>query len=149
MEGREVAVALARGAAAGLVGTAAMTLSERVEMAVTGRAGSTVPAEVAERLTGVEPASDAEEARLSQGVHWGHGVLMGALRGAIGLTGVRGLPATALHYGALWGGDAALYRALGIAPAPWAWERSELATDLLHKGVHAAVTGAVYERLAR
>ena len=148
MEAREVAVALGRGAVAGVVGTAAMTVSERIEMRLTGRESSNVPAQVAERLTGFEPDTAAGEERLSQGVHWGHGVLMGAVRGAIGLTGARGASATALHYGVLWGGDAALYRALGIAPPPWAWEGSALATDLLHKGVHAAVTGVVYERLA-
>jgi hypothetical protein len=42
-----------------------------------------------------------------------------------------------------------LYRTLGIAPPPWAWEPSALGTDLLHKGVYAAVTGVVYERLDR
>lgn len=41
---------LARGILAGAVGTIAMTLSERLEMAVTGRAGSTVPGEVAAHL---------------------------------------------------------------------------------------------------
>ena len=148
MDGRDVAVALGRGALAGAVGTAAMTVSERLEMRLTGREASNVPAEVAERLTGFEPAGAQAEARLSRGVHWGHGILMGALRGGVALTGARGVSATALHYGLMWGGDAALYDALGIAPPPWAWERSELATDLLHKGVHAAVTGAVYERLA-
>jgi hypothetical protein len=126
-----------------------MTLSERVEMRLTGREASNVPAQVAEELTGVEPSTEAGEARLSQGVHWGHGIAMGALRGAIGLAGARGASATALHYAAFWSGDAALYNALGIAPPPWAWERSELVPDLLHKGVHAVVTGAVYERLAR
>ena len=148
MEARGLGSALVRGGVAGLVGTSAMTLSEHLEMRLTGRASSTVPGQVAQRLTGFTPHSDEAEARLSQAVHWGHGILMGVLRGAISLTGVRGLPATGIHYAAMWSGDAALYRMLGIAPPPWAWEPSQLGTDLLHKGVHAAVTGAVYDRLA-
>jgi hypothetical protein len=45
----------------------------------------------------------------------------------------------------VWGGDAALYQALGIAEAPWRWEADALITDVAHKGVYAAVTGAVYD----
>ncbi len=37
---------------------------------------------------------------------------------------------------------------LGIAEAPWEWSADELATDLLHKGVYAVVTGAVYDALS-
>jgi hypothetical protein len=53
------------------------------------------------------------------------------------------------HFATFWTGDVALYKVLGIAPAPWRWRRQELATDLFHKGVYALVTGAAYERLAR
>ncbi len=53
-----------------------------------------------------------------------------------------------MHFALLWGGDAALYRALGIADAPWQWQGDELAVDLLHKGIYAAVTGAVYDALS-
>ena len=49
----------------------------------------------------------------------------------------------------MWSSDALLYRALGIAPAPWKWRPAELATDVFHKGVYALVTGAAYDRLDR
>ena len=58
-----------------------------------------------------------------------------------------GPAASVAHFAALWGGDASLYAALGIAPAPWEWKQGELAADVLHKGVYAAVTGAVYDAL--
>jgi len=48
----------------------------------------------------------------------------------------------------LLGGDAALYRGLGVADVPWRWSVDELASDVLHKGVYAVVTGAVYDALA-
>jgi hypothetical protein len=73
---------------------------------------------------------------------------MGALRGVLEQAGLRGLPAGAAHFALLWGGDALLYRALGIADVPWRWNSDELASDLLHKAVHAAVTGAVYDAMA-
>jgi hypothetical protein len=58
---------------------------------------------------------------------------------------VRGREASAAHFALVWGGDAALYQALGIAEAPWRWEADALITDVTHKGVYAAVTGAVYD----
>jgi hypothetical protein len=61
---------------------------------------------------------------------------------------MRGPAATAAHFALVWGGDAALYRTLGVAAPPWRWGADELATDLLHKGIYAAVTGAVYDALS-
>ena len=141
--------ALSRGMFAGLVGTIAMTLSERVEMAVSGREGSQVPGQVgAHLLPGKDPDVPSDVERLNEPVHWAHGIGMGALRGVLGLAGLRGPEATAAHFALLWGGDAALYRGLGVADAPWRWGADELASDMLHKGVYAVVTGVVYDALA-
>jgi hypothetical protein len=139
---------LTRGMVAGVAGTIAMTVSERLEMAVSGRESSTVPGQVgAHLLPRQDPSSTTDIERLNAPVHWAHGIGMGALRGALDHAGVRGLQASAVHFALLWGGDAALYRALGIADMPWRWGADELATDVLHKGVYAAVTGAVYDAL--
>ena len=141
--------ALLRGMVAGVVGTTAMTLSQRLEMTLAGRPASTVPGQVgAHLLPGSDPNSAADVERLNAATHWAHGIGMGALRGALGLAGLRGPQATAAHFALVWSGDAALYNALGIAEVPWRWETAELASDLLHKGIYAAVTGAVYDALA-
>jgi hypothetical protein len=140
---------LVRGMVAGAVGTLAMTLTERLEMSVTGRPASHVPGQVgAALLPGSDLRSDTNVQRLNTPVHWGHGIAMGPLRAALDAAGIDGPTASAIHFALLWGGDAALYRALGIADAPWHWEASALATDVLHKGVYAAVTGAVYDALS-
>ena len=146
MSNTDTASAVVRGMLAGAVGTVAMTISERLEMSLTERAPSTVPGQVgAHLLPGADPASPGDVARLNGPVHWGHGIAMGALRGLIDVAGLHGPSATAAHFALVWGGDAALYRALGIAEAPWRWSGDELGADLLHKGVYAAVTGAVYD----
>ena len=144
-----VAATIARGLAAGFVGTAAMTGSELIEMRLTGRPPSTVPGQVGGRLLGVTPETDAGMRKLTHAVHWSHGTAMGAVRGVLSLAGLRGAGATAAFYAALWSGDAMLYRVLGIAPSPWRWRPRELATDLFHKGVYAVVTGITYERLLK
>ncbi len=148
MSTTSVARAAARGMLAGAVGAAAMTLTQRLEMSLSGRAPSTVPGQVgAHLLPGSDPARPGDVARLNTPVHWGHGIAMGALHGVLDELGLHGPAASATHFALVWGGDAALYRALGIADAPWRWSRDELASDVLHKGVYAAVTGAVYDAL--
>lgn len=140
---------LSLGMIAGVVGTMAMTVSERLEMAVSGREPSQVPGQVgAHLLPGKDPNSSSDVERLNGPVHWAHGISMGALRGALDLAGIQGREASVAHFALLWSGDAALYRALGIADMPWRWDVDELASDMVHKGVYAAVTGAVYDGLA-
>jgi hypothetical protein len=126
-----------------------MTISQRLEMQITGREGSDVPGQVAEGLTGVEPGDPRTQAAMSTATHWAHGISGGGVRALIGRAGAHGLPAAALLFGGLWSMDATLYRALGIADSPWRWSGPELVTDLFHKGLYAAVTSAVYEGLDR
>ena len=126
-----------------------MTVSQLVEMRLTGREGSDVPGQVAQGLSGVEPEDPQARAAMSMGMHWAHGISGGGVRALIGQTGARGPMAAALLFGGLWSMDATLYRALGIADSPWRWAKADLATDLFHKGLYSAVTGAVYDRLDR
>jgi hypothetical protein len=70
------------------------------------------------------------------------------LRGLLDMAGMQGPQATAAHFALFWGGDAMLYRGLGVADVPWKWGGDELASDVFHKGVYAVVTGAVYDALA-
>jgi len=136
--------------AAGLAGTIAMTITERLEMAVTGRAPSDVPGQVGAHIVpGKDAGSAADVQQFNAPVHWAHGVAMGGLRGAMGAAGLTGPTASAAHFALVWSGDAAMYRALGVADVPWRWTGQELATDMLHKGVYAVVTGAVYDALDR
>ena len=138
--------AILSGLAAGLAGTAAMTVSENLEMRVTGREPSTIPGQVGSKLLGRSLDGDSPQ-RLNGVVHWSHGVAMGAVRGLLGRTGLSASTATALHFLIVWGGDAMLYRTLHLTPVPWRWQRQELATDLFHKGVYSLATGVAFERL--
>ncbi|MGI8887809.1 MAG: hypothetical protein ACR2GB_02370 [Nocardioidaceae bacterium] len=139
-ESNSTLVSLGKGVVAGLAGTLAMTLSERLEMAINGREASNVPGQVgAHLLPGKDPDNSADVEQLSAAVHWAHG---------LDVAGLRGPAATAAHFALVWSGDAALYRALGIAPLPWQWPADELAADVLHKGVYAVTTAAVSEALS-
>ena len=68
-----VAASVGKWLFAGVVGTTAMTVSSTLEMKIRGRQGSSVPADAAAKVLGVEPKGEAEEARFSNLVHWGCG----------------------------------------------------------------------------
>ena len=139
--------ALAKGALAGLIGTAAMTAAQTAEMRVSGRKPSLVPGQVASKLLGLNPDNNEALSRISTRMHWAHGMTMGCARALLGQAGLRGPSATAAHFALMWSGDITLYKALGIAAWPWQWSLEELIPDVLHKGIYAAVTGAVYDAL--
>ena len=136
--------AVLAGLFAGLVGTAAMTASQAVEIRFTGREPSMVPGQVGYSILRREPADQAGLARMNSVVHWVHGIGMGAVRGLLGLAGLGAVAGTAAHFALVWGGDVMLYMALGLAGPPWKWKGKDLATDLLHKGIYAVVTGLVF-----
>lgn len=136
-----------KGTLAGLIGTAAMTTAQAVEMRVSGRPPSTVPGQVASKLLGLKPRNDEALARISTRMHWAHGASHGLVRAAIGRAGLHGPAAMSAHFALMWGSDVVLYKALAIAPWPWKWSREELAPDVLHKGLYVLATSVAYERL--
>ena len=137
--------AVGLGLAAGVVGTIALTIAETVEMRITGRESSTIPGQVGAKLSGRDPqAHPAVVQRLNPIVHWIHGISLGAVRGLLDVAGLGALAATVVFYPLVWGGDALLYRTLGLASAPWKWERGALLTDLYGKGVLALATSGAY-----
>ncbi len=145
-----IAGVVGRGLTAGAVGTVALTLAEKAEIALTGREPSTVPGQVGARLLGHDSQVDAGLVeRLNPIVHWGHGIGLGAVRGLLDVAGLGPVAATLVFYPLVFASDATLYRVLGIAPPPWRWSRIELATDLFGKGVLAFATSGAYMLLKR
>lgn len=68
-----LAAAVGKGLAAGLVGTAAMTVSSMLESKLRGREASTTPARAASKVLGVAPVDEAGEQRFNSLVHWAYG----------------------------------------------------------------------------
>ena len=141
-------ITIIKGLFAGLIGTIVMTLSQLLEIKLTGRQPSTVPGQVASKLLSLSPKNEHEMTSLSNKVHWVHGIALGAVFGLISLVGFTGFAAITIFFALFWTGDALLYAALGIAPLPWHWKANELITDLFHKGVYAIATGVTYQLIA-
>ena len=118
---------LGRAAAA----SAAMTVSQHVEIAITHRAPSDLPVRVVERLTGftVPPGvARIVAGQIPQG---------GLAAQAVGVARrTRNLPAVSavlINVSTLVVSNAVVASALGLSHMPWRWSAAEIGTDLLHK----------------
>ncbi len=139
--------AVVRGLVAGVVGVTAMTAAEKVEQAVTGRPNSFVPAHTLERLLGLPHRPDAQRRWLNWAMHWGQGIVLGAVRGLMAKRGVRGPVGSFLFLNLRLLNDQTLENVTGVGAPPWTWPVDEQVIDLLHKAVYAFTTGAVADRL--
>ncbi len=145
----EIAAAVGRGLFAGAAGTAAMTVSSTLEAKIRDRGSSSAPADAAGKVLGMQPRDEAGEARFSNIVHWGYGTSWGAVRGLLHAGGVDGAAATALHFGAVWGGAQVMLPALDVAPPPWESPKQEVLIDAFHHAVYAIATGVAFAALQR
>lgn len=139
--------AAVRGLAVGLAGVAAMTAAEKVEQAFTRRPNSFVPAHTLETLLGLPTRPDEERLWLNWTMHWGQGILLGAVRGLMAEKGFRGPVGSFLFMNLRLLNDQSLENATGVGAPPWTWQLDEQAIDLLHKAIYAFVTGATADRL--
>ncbi len=144
-----VASNIGKGLAAGLVGTAAMTVSSTLEAKLRGREFSNAPAKAAEKVLGIDHfESPQAESRFSNLVHWGYGTGFGALRGVLGSTPLPPKAATAAHGAAVWGQAVVMLPTLDVAPPITLWGKEEIAIDVFHHAVYATATGLAYEFLS-
>jgi hypothetical protein len=138
---------VARGLAAGLVGVTVMTLAEKVEQVFTGRPSSFVPSQTLERLLGLSHKPDQQRVWLNWAMHWGQGILLGAVRGVMAQRGLRGPVGSFMFMNLRLLNDQTFENATGAGSPPWTWPVDEQVIDLVHKGVYAFVTGMLADRL--
>jgi hypothetical protein len=139
--------AIGKGLLAGLAATAVMTVSQMIEMKITGRQPSDAPLKVVEDTAGAKPVSGQDKQLLSQEIHWSYGTAWGVARGLIGLTGLKGLPATLLHFGAVWGTALVMLPKHDAAKPITEQEPKAIAVDVFHHGLYALTAGLVYDAL--
>ena len=138
-----------RGALAGLAGVAAMTLAEKVEQVFTRRPNSYVPAKTLAALMGREPAAYDQHRGFNLAMHWGQGVLLGAVRALMAERGIRGPVGSFLFTNLRLLNDQTLENATGVGSPPWTWPVDEQVIDLTHKAIYGFTTGLVADRLVQ
>ncbi len=135
-----------RGLAAGFVGTVAITVSQRIEMRLTGRGASDLPAMVAERALGISPRGRARSV-VAFATHWWNNTTTGLGRAAVGLAGLRGARAAGATFLLYMTGSTLMFMRLDLVPPPWRRLPTELAIDVIHAGVYSIATSTAYELL--
>ena len=145
-----IASSIGKGLVAGLVGTAAMTVSSSLEARIRHRAASSAPARATAKVLGIkEFEDDIAAARFNDLSHWGYGTMWGVVRGLLAAAGLSPKAATAAHGAAVWGSAAVTLPALEVAPPFVFWGRKEVAIDLWHHAVYATATGLAYRLVDR
>lgn len=142
-----LADAVGRGFVAGLLGTAAMTLSSTVEMKLRGRTASKTPAQAICKTLGLETTSEDAQQRLNNLVHWGYGTTWGAVRGLLGAAGIGGLAATLIYFGLIWAAEQTMLAKVDVVPPITEQPPEEIAIDAWHHFVYAQATGGAYDAL--
>jgi len=143
------AALVGRGLAAGLVGTAAMTLTSALEARVRGREQGTAPARAAGRALGVAPVDERGERRFNRLVHWAYGTAWGAAPGVLAAVGVPAAPAGVAHLGAVWGAEQVVLPATRAGSAPTHGSPPDAVADFAHHAVYAAATGLAFRWMGR
>lgn len=139
--------ALGRGLIAGLAGTAAITLSTMIERMITKKPTNFAPGDAASKALSIE-ASDREEwGKFSNEVHWTYGTIWGVGRGLLSLVDLKGWPATAIHFAAIYYTAITIEPDFEVVPPINEWSKKEIAVFALHHAVYVAVAGMVFDAI--
>lgn len=143
----ELGSAIGKGVLAGLAGTLAISISQAIEMKITGRGPSEATVKVASQVVNIKPTSKEQKQKVGTEIHLAYGTTWGIARGLIGLTGLKGLPATLLHFAAVWGAEQIMLPKYDAAPPINEEEPKTIGIDVLHHAVYAIAVGLVYDSL--
>lgn len=75
------------------------------------------------------------------------GATVGAVRGLMSVSNVRGPLASLMHANLRLSFDQTLENATGVGTPPWTWPRDELLIDVSHKALYALVRGTISDAL--
>lgn len=145
----KLGTAIGIGLMAGFAGTVAMTVSEMIEMKITGRKPSETPANAVREVFDIKPVTESKSAEVSNEVHWVYGTSLGMIRGALSLIGIKGWVATSIHFIKIWGGEIILLPSLKVAPPVTKEKPKAILTDAFHHMVYAVTAGWVFDAINR
>lgn len=138
---------LGKGLIAGLVGTAAITLSQTIERKITGKPTSFAPGDAASKALDIEASKMEARKKFSDEVNWVYGTSWGSARGILSLVGLKGFPATAIHWAAIFYTAITIEPDFEVAPPINEWSKKDLALFALHHVIYAATTGFVFDAI--
>jgi hypothetical protein len=145
---QEVALRLGKGLIAGLAGTAAISLSQAIEMKLSHRPPSTTPADAAGKVLGVQPRSERDKGRFATLVHWAYGTAWGLVRAALDGGRRERMWAPLVHLAVVQGAAMVMLPSLDVAPPVRQWGAGVIGKEIVHHTVYAAAADATYRALS-
>lgn len=142
-----LSTSVGRGLVSGAAGTVVITAITMAEGKLRGKEDSTAPADAMGKVLEVEPSTEAGEQKLSNAAHWAYGTAWGAARGVLGSLGLRGAPATLVHFAMVWGSALVMLPSLDIAPPASQWGGKELSLDAFRHFAYSASVSLAYEAM--
>ncbi len=143
--------AVARGLAAGVAGTAAMTVYQTAVAKTRGSEASTTPAEVGKRvIRGVfhRRFDEDQTSALNNAMHWGYGTSWGAAYALTDGIGNASVISRGLAFGtAVWSASLIELPAMKLAPPVWEYPPLELVLDVSYHLVYGIAVAATYAAL--
>jgi hypothetical protein len=143
-----VALDIGKGILAGLAGTVAISISQMIEMKLSGREPASTPADAAGKVLGVQPRNREGKARFSNVVHWAYGTSWGLFRALLGGARRGRFWAPAAHLVAVQASAMLMLPALRVAPPAREWGAAAIGKEALHHAVYAASADAAYRALS-
>lgn len=141
--------AIGKGLIAGLVGTAAITLSMKIERMTSKNPVPFAPGDAASKALSIE-ASDREQwQKFSNEVHFTYGTIWGVGRGLLSMVGLKGWSATAIHFAAIYYTALTIEPDFEVAPPINEWSKKQIAVFALHHVVYTVVAGLVFDAINR
>ncbi len=143
--------AVARGLAAGVAGTAAMTVYQTAVAKIRGTEASTTPAEVGKRvIRGVfhRRFNEHQTPLLNNAMHWSYGTGWGTAYALTDDVGNLPVAARGLAFGTMvWGASLLELPAMKLAPPVWDYPPLELTLDVSYHLVYGVAVAAAYAAL--
>ncbi len=143
----ELGTAIGIGLMAGLAGTLAITISQAIEMKITGRQSSDTPANAVREVLDVKPVTEGKTKEVSTKIHWVYGTTLGLVRGGLSLFGLNKLLATSIHFIIIWSTELIMLPSLRVAPPITRQKPKAVLTDAFHHMVYALTAGYVFDSI--
>jgi hypothetical protein len=141
-------LSLGKGVICGLAGTAAISISQMIEMKLSKRDPSSTPADAAGKVLGVQPRNSEGKERFATVVHWAYGTSWGLFRAVLGGRRMSRPWAPLAHMAAVQTAAMLMLPGLEVAPPVRQWGAGAIGKEVLHHTVYAAAADAAYRALS-
>lgn len=138
---------IGRGLIAGLAGTAAITISQWAETKMNKKPPGFAPADAASTAFGIEASTMETRASFSKKVHWVYGTTWGIPRALLSTLNIKGLPASAIYFAALFYTALTIEPDFEVSPPVDEWSKKDISIDALHHLIYVAAVGWVFEAI--